>query len=232
MDVRVFKVGGCVRDAFLGVKSKDIDYAVEAASFNTMREYIVSLGGKIWLEKPEYLTIRAKVGKEDADYVLCRKDGAYSDARRPDSVEMGTIDDDLARRDFTMNAIAHQVDAPANTDPIYDPFNGVIDIERKTIRCVGDAFDRLNEDPLRILRAIRFSITKGFDIHPDTKAAMTVLQDKIATTVSTERVKDELTRCFAFSTLRTMDALQDFKVMRDSLFDVGALWLEPTSKGR
>lgn len=228
MTITYYKVGGCVRDGFLGVKSKDIDYAVEAPSFAAMRDWVVAQGGQIFLEKPEYLTIRANINKEAADYVLCRKDGDYTDGRRPDTVEMGTIDDDLARRDFTMNAIAYKMDA-GTADPFYDPHNGVIDIERKVIRCVGDAFERLSEDPLRVLRAIRFSITKGFDIHPDTRAAMTVLQDQVVETVSMERIREELNKCFMFDTPATLDALLVFKDMRDSIFSKG-LWLSPTTK--
>jgi tRNA nucleotidyltransferase (CCA-adding enzyme) len=97
MTIEYFKVGGFVRDAILGVKSKDIDYAVQAPSYEAMAADIVARGGKIFYEKPEYLTIRAKMNGEDADFVLCRKEGAYSDARHPDKVEPGTIDDDLAR---------------------------------------------------------------------------------------------------------------------------------------
>lgn len=229
MTVQLYKVGGCVRDAFLGVRSKDIDYAVEAESFNAMRDYIMQSGGKIFLENPQYLTIRAQMGTEAADYVLCRKDGAYSDSRRPDEVVTGTIDDDLARRDFTMNAIARKVTHSKYEDPFYDPHDGITDIERRVIRCVGDPFDRLNEDPLRILRAIRFSITKDFGIHHDTKAAMFVLQDKVVPTVSMDRIRDELTKCFIFDTVRTIDELACFKSLRDAIFANG-MWLMPTQR--
>lgn len=227
MTIQTYKVGGCVRDAFLGVKSKDIDYAVEAPSYAAMKDYILQSGGTIFLEKPEYLTIRAKLRGEDADFVMCRKDGEYTDGRRPDEVIAGTIDDDLARRDFTMNAIARRMNAKIGEDPIYDPHNGIIDIERKVIRCVGDAFDRLSEDPLRVLRAIRFSITKDFGIHPDTKAAMFVMQDRVVPTVSAERIREELTKCFMFDTVRTLDVLANFKSLRDDVFSNG-MWLMPT----
>lgn len=228
MNITHYKVGGCVRDGFLGVKSKDIDYAVEAPSYEAMRDWVVAQGGQIFLEKPEYLTIRASVNKEAADFVLCRKDGDYTDGRRPDQVIAGTIDDDLARRDFTMNAIAFKMNAGPKEDPFYDPHNGIADIDRRTIRCVGDAFDRLNEDPLRILRAIRFSITKGFDIHSDTRAAMIVLQDKVMATVSIERIREELTKCFQFDTLATIQALESYKPLRDAVF--AKMWLSPTTK--
>lgn len=228
--IKLFKVGGCVRDSILGVKSKDIDYAVEAPSFDSMRDWVLSQGGKIYLEKPEFLTIRAKIGKEDADFVLCRKDGAYSDSRRPDEVIVGTIDDDLARRDFTMNAIAWEVNAAG--DPFYDPFGGIKDLQAGFIKCVGDPIDRFNEDPLRILRAIRFSITKGMMISSGTMEAMQELQGKVMTTVSIERIREELHKCFAFSTIATLNALQEFEYMRNDIFEGNTVWLEPTLKDK
>jgi len=108
--IKLFEVGGHVRDGLLGIKSKDIDMAVEAPSWEAMREFVKHNTKKIFLEKEEFLTIRA-MGHDGLpkDFVLCRKDGAYSDGRRPDTVEAGTIFDDLARRDFTVNAIAKEV---------------------------------------------------------------------------------------------------------------------------
>src|SRR5688572_2507881 len=107
MTVKVFEVGGAVRDKLLGLRPKDIDFAVEAPSFKAMHEFVSSTCSTIFLIKPEFLTIRAHHATMGAvDFVLCRKDGAYSDGRRPDTVEPGTIFDDLARRDFTINAMA------------------------------------------------------------------------------------------------------------------------------
>ena len=108
------------------------------------------------MEQPEYLTIRAKVpGIGPADFVLCRKDGSYRDGRHPESVAVGTLHDDLARRDFTMNAIAKDEDGK-----IIDPFGGIGAIEIGIIECVGQARMRMEEAQLRLLRAIRFAVTK------------------------------------------------------------------------
>src|ERR1035438_8197642 len=106
MTIKCYQVGGFVRDRLLGVKSKDLDYAVECADYPTMLRWIQSQG-KVYLEQPEFWTVRAHIGKLPADYVLCRKDGQYGDGRRPDSVSVGTLLDDLARRDFSVNAIAY-----------------------------------------------------------------------------------------------------------------------------
>src|SRR4051812_9903063 len=106
-DAKIYLVGGAVRDKIMNITPKDLDYSIECESFDAMRQYIIDRGGTIFLETPQYFTIRAKVPELGAaDFVLCRRDGMYKDNRRPETVEVGTIFDDLARRDFTMNAIA------------------------------------------------------------------------------------------------------------------------------
>lgn len=222
--MKIFKVGGCVRDELIGVKSKDIDYAVECGSFEEMREHIARIG-TIFLEKPEFLTIRAKVNGEFADYVMCRKDGYYSDGRRPDQVFPGTIFDDLSRRDFTINAIA--IDTA--TGEYYDPFNGAADLKLRKIVCVRSV-QRLEEDPLRILRAIRFAITKNLRL--DTSIVdflqYAYLSDMLKT-VSVERIREELQRCFAYNTVATLYYITDYNLA--FLFE-NQLWLKPTLEER
>lgn len=228
MNIQFYKVGGAVRDQFLGVKSKDLDYAVEAPSFEAMRDFIAD-NGKIFLEKPEFFTIRAKVRGEDADFVLCRKEHGYSDGRRPDAVTIGDIYDDLSRRDFTMNAIAIHTDEGA----VIDPHGGVKDIERRLVRCVGRAADRFSEDSLRMIRAVRFAITKGFALDVEIQSALDskVLLDKLEN-VSKERVREELNRCFKFNTLHTLYMFETFPRLRDVVFSDDTLWLEATNKDR
>lgn len=152
--IKIYLVGGAVRDELLGIKSKDNDYSVEAPSYQAMVDYIASIG-KIYIEKPEHLTVRARVNGEDSDYVLCRKEGSYRDGRRPDRVEPGTLMDDLARRDFTVNAICKMPDGT-----YFDPFGGIRDLQKRILKPVGSV-DRLREDSLRIVRAVRFKIQKG-----------------------------------------------------------------------
>src|SRR5688572_15396559 len=107
MVVKAYEVGGDVGDRLMGLKNpKDLNYTVEAESYDEMVAWIKTQG-TIFVEQPQYWTVRAHLsGKRPADYVLARKDGQYSDGRRPDSVKPGTLLDDLKRRDFTMNAIA------------------------------------------------------------------------------------------------------------------------------
>lgn len=231
--IRVFEVGGSVRDRFLGVASKDRDFAVEAPSWDAMRDHVHGLASKVFLEKPEYLTIRALVGNEARDFVLCRKDGAYSDARRPDTVTPGTIADDLRRRDFTVNAIA--VDEA--TGEVLDPFDGQADIKTRTLRCVGGAQDRLSEDALRAVRAIRFMVTKGFRPDEDLHTHLVVHGRHWANQldfVSTDRIREEMERCFRSNTVRTLEVLREVHPsFTYALFDRrpggSQIWLQPTT---
>jgi tRNA nucleotidyltransferase (CCA-adding enzyme) len=222
-NIKLYRVGGCVRDKILGVKSKDIDFSVEAPSFDAMRDEIVRRGGEIFLEKPEYLTIRARVPELGAaDFVLCRKDGDYIDGRRPEDVEPGTLMDDLSRRDFTMNAIAEDEDGR-----LIDPFSGQLDMILKVIHCVGNTRERFEEDYLRMLRALRFSITKSMGLSLEIRLCLqSDMADKIAD-VAEERVREEMLKCFRADTMRTLQLLEEFPLVKGAVFS-GKLWLKPT----
>lgn len=227
----VYMVGGAVRDSLMGVRPKDIDYAVETQSLDEIKRYIIERGGTVFLINEPFYTIRAKVGKETADYVLCRKDGQYSDGRRPDNVAIGTIYDDLARRDFTMNAIALD-----SNGQLIDPHGGVEDIRNGRIRCVGRAFDRFNEDTLRMVRAIRFSITKDMFLDGDITRELNnvALLNKLVNSVSIDRVRDELLKMFAYDTLASINILNKFPLLKVAVFNMveGNLWLKPTLEKR
>ena len=224
MTIRMFEVGGCIRDELLGRSSKDVDFAVEAPSFEAMEDHIRAEGMKIWLSRPEFLTIRAGVPKSHklrerckgsgVDFVLCRKDGPTLDGRRPQFVEPGTIFDDLRRRDFTVNAMARC----AETGEIIDPHGGKEDLEARLLRFVGDGAERINEDGLRVLRGLRFSVTKGLTIHAPELFDDQEMTDKLRS-VSTERIKDELNKMFAFSTPMTLEILQRFARVAEAAFD-------------
>jgi tRNA nucleotidyltransferase (CCA-adding enzyme) len=221
---KFYIVGGCVRDMLLGVKSKDIDYAVEAESFDAMRQAIIDRGGKIFLESPEFFTIRAQVPEHGGcDFVLCRKDGVYKNGRHPEDVTIGTIYDDLARRDFTMNAIAIE----ESTQKIIDPHNGVESISCRVIRTVGNPLDRFKEDRLRVLRAIRFSVQKNFSISRMTADAMSYLDTTAFKSVSTERIREELFKAFSANTFATIAYISRYDYLRDLMEERG-IWLKPT----
>ncbi len=226
-EIRFFEVGGAVRDKFLGLPVKDVDFTVVAPSFEAMRQRLVDDGFKIYQERPEFVTIRAGVPQnhklrervKDADFVLARKDGTYTDGRRPDSVEPGTLHDDLARRDFTINAIA----ICCTTGAVIDPFGGREDLHKRILKFVGNPQDRIREDGLRVLRALRFVVTKYLDMDPLTRHHINSnLAADMLLKVSIERVREELERMLAFDTPCTLLLLDQLPVLvRHAIFRDG-----------
>lgn len=238
MAVSLYEVGGCVRDALLGIPSKDIDFTVVASGgWQEMQAFLVDGGFTVWLEQPEYLTIRAKFPADyelvsgtnvdglTADFVLARKEGCYSDGRRPDLVEPGTLEDDLRRRDFTVNAIAKSEDGQ-----IIDLFGGMADLQQRQLRCVGSTEDRFREDSLRALRAIRFVVTKDMTMDESIISALdSDWLPPLLSSVSVERRREELLRAFKHDTLKTFDLLcRHGRLMRVTCAD--GLWLAPSLK--
>jgi tRNA nucleotidyltransferase/poly(A) polymerase len=217
----------------MGLHSKDWDFTCVAESFEAMEQSLLDDGFTIFVRNPEFFTIRAHgpkgftfaghdFGKQTFDFVWARKDGTYSDGRRPDFVTPGTLHDDLARRDLTVNAIAKATDGT-----LIDPFNGQQDIKDKIIRCVGDPRERFEEDALRILRALRFSVTKGFAIHNHTASFVRDLRHTVAG-VSAERVREELTKMFNHDAMKTVAVLNEYQ-MFPIIFDMG-INFQPTMK--
>jgi len=217
-----FEVGGCVRDSLLGIASKDIDFSVVApvgvfatadSAFLAMEAQLAEQGFQIFESRREFLTIRARVPKGHAlearttvaDFVLARKDGPYTDGRRPDWVVPGTLLDDLARRDFTVNAIARAIDGT-----LIDPFDGQRDIKDRVISFVGNAETRIREDGLRILRAFRFEITKGFMMDSEAwDAVRSEFGAEMLGKQKVERVREELVKMFKADTLKSLSLLCD-----------------------
>lgn len=177
-------VGGCVRDLLRGGAAKDWDVCTDARP-----EEVVSFFRKVIPTGIQHGTVTVVLRSVHYEVTTLRGEGAYSDGRRPDKVEF--VDDitaDLARRDFTFNAMA--------IDPIdghlIDPFGGRSDLEARVLRAVGDAAERFFEDGLRVLRAARFSATLECAIAPETEAAMGAARSlDTFRRVSAERVRDE-----------------------------------------
>jgi poly(A) polymerase len=240
---KLFKVGGCVRDEFLGIKSKDIDFTfvlddlsqTVEEGFKSMETWMTVHGFQIFLSTPEMFTIRAKFPKGDlnaglvADFVMARKEIGYKAGTRQPILVLGTLHDDLLRRDFTVNAIAESVDGE-----IIDPFGGVADLKLGILRTPLPAEQTMMDDPLRILRALRFKITKGFSIHDDIWMAMgqPKILEKLKTTVSAERIRDEVFKMMKQDTPMTIKVLSlvdnhSIPGFIDLVFGRG-LWLKPT----
>lgn len=154
-------VGGCVRDVLLGEEPHDYDIATSAFPKEIMEVFD---GERMILDGLKHGTVTVIYDHVPYEITTYRIDGKYTDHRRPDKVEFTrNLEDDLSRRDFTINALAY------DRDYIYDFFGGMDDIERKVIRCVGNPADRITEDPLRIMRALRFSAQLGFVIEEETR---------------------------------------------------------------
>jgi len=184
-----YLVGGCVRDLLVGREPKDWDVTTNASP-----EQIQAVFPDSFYEN-DYGTVGVKTGSADERTAIVevtpyRTESAYSDKRRPDIVAFGTsLLEDLARRDFTINAIA----LDADKGHIVDPYDGQKDIKDKIVRAVGNASERFNEDALRMLRAVRFVAELGFGIDGDTAAAISK-NSKHLDHISRERVRDELVR--------------------------------------
>jgi putative nucleotidyltransferase with HDIG domain len=185
---QVFLVGGAVRDILRGAEYADWDLASDARPEDVMRMFSAVIPTGI---KHGTVTIRYK--KHSVEVTTLRTDGAYADGRHPDSVYYtSSIEEDLGRRDFTINAVA----AVLPEGRIIDPFGGRRDLEKKLIRCVGRAADRLNEDGLRALRAFRFASQLGFDVDGELLAAIRE-RPVMITPVSMERIKAEFDKIIA-----------------------------------
>jgi tRNA nucleotidyltransferase/poly(A) polymerase len=153
---QAFLVGGAVRDILRGKKAHDWDLATDARP-----EEVTALFKKVIPTGIRHGTVTILYKGISLEATTFRTESDYSDGRRPDRVEYAaTIEEDLSRRDFTMNALA--LERPGGR--LVDPFGGAEDIKRGIIRCVGKAEDRFNEDGLRPLRALRFASQLGFTV--------------------------------------------------------------------
>lgn len=179
-----YAVGGCVRDAILGREVTDFDITTSALPDEIKMVFsshsVVETGIK-------HGTVTVLIDRKPYEITTYRTEKGYSDSRHPDEVRfVDDIESDLARRDFTVNAIAY-----SPKEGIVDPFGGIEDIKKRTLRAVGEPRNRFSEDALRILRALRFSSVLGFAIEKNTSDAIFSLADTLSL-VSRERVYVEL----------------------------------------
>ncbi len=184
-----FLVGGCVRDLIMGNEPKDWDITT-----NARPEEIIEIFPKTFYENSfGTVGIVNELTGNVVEATPYRTEGTYTDKRHPDQVSFSTdIKDDLQRRDFTMNAIAYDVE----NDEIVDMYEGIGDIRTKTIRAVGDAKRRFEEDGLRILRAVRFSAQLGFMINIETEKSLIDSRETLEY-IAKERIRDEFSKIIA-----------------------------------
>jgi putative nucleotidyltransferase with HDIG domain len=188
----VYLVGGAVRDMLRGGEGKDLDLATDAlpedvtAMFHAAKCRVIPTGIK-------HGTVTVVFQGNPFEITTFRTESDYGDGRHPEKVAFArTIEEDLSRRDFTMNAIA--LELPSGR--VVDPFGGSVDIKNRLVRCVGSPLERFGEDGLRPLRCVRFAAQLGFAVDSDTLAA---IQPSLSITekVSAERKRDELDKILA-----------------------------------
>lgn len=179
-----FAVGGCVRDSILARRPEDWDITTSAKPEEIKRLFRRTVDTGI-----EHGTVTVIIGKDSYEVTTYRVDGAYEDGRHPKEVRFTSrLEEDLQRRDFTINAMAYNDDVR-----LVDVFGGMKDLNHHLIRCVGDPRERFSEDALRILRAVRFSAQLNFPIEPDTADAIKELAPTLEK-ISAERIQAELVK--------------------------------------
>lgn len=188
-------VGGCVRDSIIGRNINDWDMTTSAEP-----EKVVELFDKVILTGIKHGTVTVVINNNHYEITTFRSDGEYDDNRHPIKVEfVKTLREDLARRDFTINAIAYNEEYG-----IQDYFYGISDLNNKIIRTVGDPVLRFNEDALRMLRAVRFSAQLGFTIDENTFESIKKVSSNIVY-ISKERVRDELNKIILSDNTKFVD---------------------------
>ena len=241
---QIYEVGGCVRDEIIGVHTNDIDFTFVLDNTNQtidegwdeMLSHLKNEGFKIFLETKDCFTVRAKFPKGHvneglvADFVMARKEVGYILGTRKPILELGTLEDDLRRRDFTLNALAKDLDGT-----IVDLFEGRKHLEEGILVTPLNPIKTFFDDPLRMIRALRFSITKGFEIDPEVWDAMFEpgLIEHLKNVVSKERIQGEVSKMMKHDTVSTLRLLAKIDKIEPKLLEVmfgGDIWLLPSTK--
>jgi poly(A) polymerase len=192
LGLECYAIGGYVRDIFLHRESKDIDVVTVGSGIQLAEAISKRLGKKAHLSVfKTYGTAQIKYGDIEVEFVGARKESYQHDSRNP-IVENGTLEDDQNRRDFTINALAVCLNKQRFGE-LLDPFDGLADMERLIIRTPLDPDITFSDDPLRMMRAIRFASQLGFDIYPETFDAICRNKDRIQI-ITKERIADELNK--------------------------------------
>ena len=222
-----YKVGGCIRDKLLNLQHKDIDFVVVGMNINSLQSYLIDRGFVIIKIFHECLTIKTKflsdteidfpfklIRNNIYDFNVGRKDLEYNNSTRVPKICVGSLYDDMYRRDFTINSLAE--DANGN---IIDYFNGISDINNKVVKTIIDPNISVEQDPLRILRGIRFAITLNFILDEKLEAAINNFNYTLMNKITTDKIIRELKLCFSHNTLATLRLLNKFNNLETYLFD-------------
>lgn len=179
---KAFFAGGCVRDMIMGRESDDYDIATNALPGDITGLFVKTIPVGV-----QYGVVIVVKNGHNFEVATFRTEGSYSDGRHPDYVAFSTPEDDVKRRDFTINGLLYD---PVR-DEILDYVNGREDISRGIIRTIGNPFDRFTEDKLRMIRSVRFACRFNFSIHEDTRQAIMQFAPQIHV-VSAERIREEM----------------------------------------
>ncbi|MCR4328646.1 MAG: CCA tRNA nucleotidyltransferase [Patescibacteria group bacterium] len=204
-----YLVGGCVRDLLLKKEPKDWDIATNATPQEVQKLFEDSV------YENTFGTVGVKTDSEDprikiVEVTTYRIEGKYTDMRHPDEVKFAkTIEEDLSRRDFTINALALST-VEGMAAKIVDPFHGQEDLKNGIIRTVGDPTERFNEDALRLMRAVRLAVELGFAIDSVTRNAIAMQSESLAM-IARERVRDEFIKI-----IEAMDAAKGILLLEDT----------------
>ena len=183
-------VGGPVRDALLGRLGNDLDFTTDAHPHET-KKILKAWADNVWDTGIVFGTVAAKRGETTVEVTTYRTEKYEEDSRKPD-VEFGlTIEGDLSRRDFTVNAMA--LELTTQEPKFIDPFGGIDDLAKKILRTPASAQQSFTDDPLRMMRAARFASQLNFEIHPDVLHAMQTMTSRISI-ISAERIRDEFVK--------------------------------------
>ena len=183
-------VGGPVRDALLGRLGNDLDFTTNAPALES-KKILQKWADNVWDTGIEFGTVAAKRGETTVEVTTYRSDSYSQESRKPEVKFETSIEGDLSRRDFTVNSMA--LELTGATPQFIDPFGGLVDLAKKTLRTPGKPEDSFSDDPLRMLRAARFASQLNFEISPDVIEAMKAMTDRLAI-VSAERIRDEMTK--------------------------------------
>ena len=189
IETPLYIVGGYVRDFLLGRTVKDIDVMASGDGISVAKAFADKIGAGNVIVYEKFGTAMVKLSNRDIEFVGARKEKYHESSRKP-SVQPATVDEDLSRRDFTINAIAIAMH-PSEYGVLLDPFKGKADLKKKIIRTPLDPDETFDDDPLRMLRAIRFAARLDFTIHRDTLQGIKKNKERISI-VSQERITDEL----------------------------------------
>jgi len=210
-----YYAGGCVRDMLLGHEPKDYDIATSASP-----DQVEAIFKKTIPVGKQFGIIVVLMDGEEFEVASFRNDGSYTDGRRPDSITFSTPEEDASRRDLTINGLFFN----PLTNEIIDFVGGKADIEAKKIRFIGNAQERIEEDRLRILRAIRFTAKLGFDMDENTLSIIKANAHRI-NDVSVERIKDELDKMMmAEKPSIAFKMLHSTGILKYILPEVDCLW--------